>query len=68
MEKLRQLGYTKDYKGNELVSDDQLVELMHQDIVINRDGAAHMLKVAKFVDELLVRYYKMEPYYRRQSR
>ena len=37
---------------------------MHQDIVINRDGAAHMLKVAKFVDELLVRYYRMEPYYR----
>ncbi len=64
VEKLRQLGYTKDYKGNELVSPDQLLELRHQDIVINKDGAAHMLKVAKFIDELLVRYYKMEPYYK----
>ncbi|MDE1865221.1 MAG: DNA polymerase II large subunit [Candidatus Micrarchaeota archaeon] len=63
-EKLKGMGYTKDYKGRELVSDDQLLELMHQDVVINRDGAAHMLKVAKFIDELLVRYYKMEPYYR----
>jgi DNA polymerase II large subunit len=62
--KLRSMGYTKDYKGNELVSDDQLLEMMHQDIVVNRDGAAHMLKVSKFVDELLVRYYEMEPYYR----
>ncbi len=64
VEKAKQLGYSKDYKGNELVSDDQLVELMHQDIVINRDGGTHMLKVSKFVDELLVKYYKMEPYYR----
>ena len=53
--KLRSMGYTKDYKGNELVSDDQLLEMMHQDIVVNRDGAAHMLKVSKFVDELLVK-------------
>jgi DNA polymerase II large subunit len=64
VDKLRRLGYTKDYRGEELTSDGQLVELLHQDIVINRDGAAHMLKVAKFIDELLVRYYRMEPYYR----
>jgi DNA polymerase II large subunit len=36
IEKLRSLGYTKDYLGNELTSGDQLVELLHQDIVINQ--------------------------------
>ena len=40
VEKLRSLGYTKDYKGQELVSEEQLLELMHQDVVVNRDGAS----------------------------
>ena len=63
VEELKRLGYAKDYLGNELVSDDQLVELLHQDVIVNRRCVEYMFKVAKFIDELLVRYYKLEPFY-----
>ncbi len=63
VEKLRSMGYTKDYTGNELADETQLVELRHQDVVINRSCAEHMLNIAKFVDDLLVKYYRMEPFY-----
>ena len=67
VEGLRGLGYTKDYLGNELERDDQLVELMHQDIVVNKRCVEYVLKVAKFIDDLLVRYYKLEPFYNAES-
>jgi DNA polymerase II large subunit len=67
VEKLKELGYTLDYEGRPLENDDQLLELKHQDTIINRRGAEYMLSVAKFVDELLVRYYKMEPFYNVKS-
>jgi DNA polymerase II large subunit len=40
-----------------------LLELRHQDVILSKDGAEFMLKVAKFIDELLVKYYHMEPFY-----
>jgi DNA polymerase II large subunit len=64
VDKLRSIGYTKDYKGNDLVNDDQLLELMHQDVILNRDGASHFLNVTKFIDKLLVNFYKLEPFYK----
>ena len=63
VDKLVALGYTHDCKGSRLERDDQLVELRHQDLVINKKGAEYMLSTAKFVDDLLVRYYGMEPFY-----
>ncbi len=63
VEEARKMGYLKDYKGNDLVSDTQLLELRHQDVILSKDGAEFMLKVAKFIDELLVKYYHMEPFY-----
>lgn len=67
LDKLRPLGYTKDFDGAPLTSEQQLLELMHQDVVLNRKCAEHMLKVSKFVDSLLVRFYKMEPFYNCES-
>ena len=63
VEEAKKMGYVKDYKGNELVSETQLLELRHQDVILSRDGAEFMLKVAKFIDELLVKYYHMDPFY-----
>ncbi len=63
VDKLVTLGYTHDYRGNKLEKEDQLVELKHQDVIINKRGADYLLNVAKFVDDLLVRYYGMEPFY-----
>ncbi len=63
VEKLRQLGYTKDSEGNDLNDGTQVVEMFHQDILINRKGAEYLLDIARFIDDLLVRYYKMQPFY-----
>ncbi len=66
VEKLIQLGYSTDYKGNSLTKDDQLVELMHQDVIINKEGGEYLFRVSKFIDDLLSKHYKMEPFYNMQ--
>ncbi|MCS7143937.1 MAG: DNA polymerase II large subunit [Archaeoglobaceae archaeon] len=64
IEKLKELGYTRDHLGVELKNEEQIVELKPQDIVISRDCAEYLVKVAKFIDDLLVKFYKMESFYR----
>jgi len=68
IEKLKKLGYTKDYSGEDLVVDDQVLELKPHDIILpcgNNPGRADkaFMSVANFIDELLVKFYKMDPYY-----
>jgi DNA polymerase II large subunit len=67
IEKLRELGYTTDYTGKDLTSSDQLIELLMQDVVIPLDSAKHLLNVAKFIDEELVKVYGLEPFYNASS-
>ncbi len=67
IQRLKELGYDKDYKGNELVSEEQLVELKHQDVILNRRGADYLLKVSRFVDQMLEELYGMERYYNANS-
>ncbi len=68
--KLKELGYTKDIYGNELTSEDQILELMPQDVIVGEckefpgaDMSRHLINIANFVDELLVKFYHLEPYY-----
>ncbi len=63
IEKLRELGYTRDYLGKKLASPDQIVELMMQDVIIPRDSAYHLVNTAKFIDEELEKIYELEPFY-----
>jgi DNA polymerase II large subunit len=63
VERLKALGYGKDYMGMDLTDDGQLLELKHQDVILNRNGAEHFLNVARFMDQLLVSFYGMEPFY-----
>jgi len=65
--KLRELGYREDICGKPLERDDQIVCLKVQDLVISYDGAEYMLRTAKYVDDLLVKYYKIEPYYNAET-
>ena len=65
--KLRELGYTKDYLGKELMFADQLLELLMQDLIIPATSAMHLLNVAKFIDEELVKLYGLEPFYNASS-
>jgi DNA polymerase II large subunit len=66
-EKLKQLGYDKDYMGNELVNDEQLLEMRHQDVILNKRGGEYILNVSRFIDDMLQRLYGMEPFYKAQS-
>ncbi|MDV2480700.1 DNA-directed DNA polymerase II large subunit [Methanoculleus sp. Wushi-C6] len=67
IERLRELGYAQDIYGNDLVSTDQVLELRHQDILVSQDCGEWLVRVAKFVDDLLVRVYGLEPFYRAEK-
>jgi DNA polymerase II large subunit len=63
---LRRLGYVQDWVGAELVDGEQLVELRPQDIIVARSGGDYLTRLAQFVDDELVRFYGLEPFYRAQ--
>ncbi|AGK60633.1 DNA polymerase II large subunit [Archaeoglobus sulfaticallidus PM70-1] len=63
IEKLKELGYSYDYRGKPLTDEDQIVELKPQDIILAKDAGEYMLRVSQFIDELLVKFYGMEPFY-----
>ncbi|MBN2421306.1 DNA polymerase II large subunit [Candidatus Woesearchaeota archaeon] len=67
---LKELGYEKDCHGNEIENDDQILELKPQDVILpagkdtlDAPATEVMLNVAKFVDDLLVRFYETRPFY-----
>ena len=62
--KLREIGYTKDIHGDPLERDDQTVELLMQDVIVPFEAGTFLVSVAKYVDDLLVHQYNMEPYYK----
>lgn len=62
-QRLVNLGYTHDYLGNELESDDQMLELYPQDFIVAKNASDFFVRTAQFIDELLTRYYGLEPYY-----
>lgn len=63
IERLKDLGYKKDYLGRDIVTTDQLVELFMQDIIIPLEFAKYLIRVSKFIDEELVKLYGLEPFY-----
>jgi DNA polymerase II large subunit len=65
--KLLELGYSRDHQHNEINSDDQVIELFNQDVIIPLESAKHLLKTAKFIDEELVTIYNLSPIYNAYS-
>ncbi|MFP4188877.1 MAG: LAGLIDADG family homing endonuclease, partial [Halobacteriales archaeon] len=63
VERLHEMGYEKDEDGEPLRDGEQVVELKPQDVVLSRDSAEHLTRVADFVDDLLDQYYGVEPYH-----
>ncbi len=70
IEKLKELGYYYDIKGNEIRDRDQIVELKPQDIILpsstlGLDESADnvLFRVANFIDEELVKLYDLKPFY-----
>ena len=63
VEKIRQLGYCSDTQGASLVDPNQVCELKVQDVVIPWRAGEYFLQIAAFIDDLLVRVYKLPAYY-----
>ena len=67
VEQLVELGYTHDIDGQPLVRVEQILELYPQDFIPSRKAEDYLLRASAFIDELLVRFYDMEPFYQAQS-
>ncbi len=61
---LQRLGYTVDWTGAPLTDEEQLIELAPQDLIVSRSCGAYLTRLARFVDDELVRLYDAEPFYR----
>ncbi len=75
VERLRKLGYTKDTKGRPLESEEQILEIKPQDILLpccpdspEEPADEVLFRITKFIDELLEQVYGLKPYYRLQSK
>jgi len=75
VERLRELGYKEDIYGKDLKKEDQIIELMPHDILIpscpdtlDERGDEVFMKIAGFIDELLVKFYKLKPFYNVKKR
>lgn len=64
IEKLRAIGYSRDICGDPLERDDQTIELLMQDVIVPFEAGTFLVSVAKYVDDLLVHQYNLQPYYR----
>jgi DNA polymerase II large subunit len=74
VEKLKEMGYEKDINGKKLVDDDQILEIKCQDIILpgnknttDEPADTVLLRISKFVDEELVNFYGIEPFYKLES-
>ena len=69
LEKLKWLGYHHDIYGEELTDTDQLLELKPQDIILpgfdslDESAPQVLMRVAQFIDNLLINFYGLEPFY-----
>ncbi|MGD0249443.1 MAG: DNA polymerase II large subunit [Thermoplasmata archaeon] len=61
---LARLGYARDWAGAPLTDPEQLVELAPQDLIVSRSCGEYLTRLAQFVDDELVRFYNVDPFYR----
>ncbi len=60
---LKRLGYEKDFLGAELRDEEQVLELKIQDVILPKNSSEYLIKIANFIDDLLVKFYGLSPYY-----
>ncbi|MCH7648106.1 MAG: hypothetical protein IIA83_05830, partial [Thaumarchaeota archaeon] len=70
VEKLKSIGYIKDIFGSDLSSDEQILELMPQDLILPSCSESPelganeiLLKISFFVDDLLNEFYKIDKFF-----
>ncbi|MFW9793562.1 MAG: DNA polymerase II large subunit [Candidatus Thorarchaeota archaeon] len=62
--RLRELGYITDYDGEPLISEEQIVELKVQDIIVSENCAVYLARVGRFIDDCLEKIYGLERFYK----
>ncbi|MDR2204123.1 MAG: DNA polymerase II large subunit [Nitrososphaerota archaeon] len=67
VEKLRSIGYAYDIYGKKLSNSDQILELKFQDVVIPWKAGEYFIQIARFIDDLLERVYKLPRFYNIQK-
>ncbi|MCB9362431.1 DNA polymerase II large subunit [Candidatus Woesearchaeota archaeon] len=70
VKRLQELGYTHDCYGAPFTSEDQVLEIKPQDIILPKnigclDEGAHkvLTRIAQFMDDMLTGLYRLKPYY-----
>jgi len=70
VDRLKELGYTKDYLGKELVDENQILELKPQDVILPCNDIAGdekaddvFVNASNFIDELLEKVYELPKFY-----
>jgi DNA polymerase II large subunit len=68
--KLKDMGYELDVYGKVLEDENQILELKPHDILLaacpdtlDERGDEVFIKICKFIDDLLVKFYKLKPFY-----
>ncbi len=75
VQRLRELGYTRDYHGKELADENQILELKPHDILLPCNSLCGdekaddvFINVSNFIDELLVKFYHLPAFYNIKKR
>jgi len=68
VDKLKEMGYENDAYGNPIEKDNQIIELKVQDVVISNNCGEYLVNVARFIDDLLDRFYSMDRFYNVQKK
>ncbi|MFA5173914.1 MAG: DNA polymerase II large subunit [Candidatus Pacearchaeota archaeon] len=75
LEKLKELGYDKDYLGEELTNEEQILELKPHDVILpcnalcgDEKADEVFINTAKFIDELLEKVYGLPRFYNIKKR
>lgn len=75
VEALKRLGYEKDIEGKLLETENQILELKPQDVILpcspdspNTSADEVLFNASKFLDDLLVGLYGLKPFYKLKSK
>ena len=63
IEKLKELGYTRDINGESLFDSNQLIELRMQDVIIPIESGKYLVQVSKYIDTELTKFYGTSSFY-----
>ena len=68
VEKVKELGYVRDIHGKEIVDENQIIEIFPQDIIVNDACGDWLVRVSRFCDELLEKFYHQKKFYNAKTK